>query len=106
MCPRTEDARLREAEIDELHKTFRIEEDVLWLQVAVHDARLVHSFQARCDLTDDRARGGFGLCAFTLKQVEEGAICKQLTNKEHLAFCFKNIEHLHEIGLSQMCTNP
>ena len=41
-CVRTEDARLREAEIDELDKTFCVEEDVLWLQIAVDDACFVH----------------------------------------------------------------
>ena len=43
----------RKAKVDQLHNAVRVKQDVLWLEVAVHDALCMDGLEATRNLTDD-----------------------------------------------------
>src|SRR2546428_1570321 len=88
----------RDAEIDDLHQPRRGDQDVLRLEVAMHDSVLVHVLQRLADLLRDGERASGGQRMLLLHELAQALALHQLHRHVHPALV-AGLEELDDVGV-------
>src|SRR5882724_39357 len=88
----------RDAEVDDLHLPRGCDQDVLWLQVAMHDSVAVHVLQRLGDLLRDGERAGGGQRVLLLHEIAQALALDQLHRRVHPALVTR-LEELDNVGV-------
>src|SRR5712664_135121 len=88
----------RDAEVDDLHLPRGRDQDVLWLQVAVHDSVAMHVLERLADLLSDGERAGAGQRVLLLHEIAQALALDQLHHRVHAALV-TGLEELDDVGV-------
>src|SRR6266478_1005388 len=88
----------RDPEVDDLHLARGCDQDVLWLQVAVHDSVAMHVLERLADLLRDGERAGWRQRVLLLHDFAQALALDQLHRRIHPALV-TGLEELDDVGV-------
>mmetsp|Transcript_12468 Transcript_12468/g.39862 ORF Transcript_12468/g.39862 Transcript_12468/m.39862 type:complete len:321 (-) Transcript_12468:69-1031(-) len=96
------DALLAESKVGQLDVSIGVQQDILRLEIAVHDVALVHVVQSKHQLCRVEAGAGLGEAALTAQVEEELPTCAIVDHEEELLLVLESETQRHQERVVQL----